>query len=637
MNNNLDSQYNSNNNLKENNIESLTKSKNNKLVSKTKKKMKISNISKNDQIINNSENQEEKNEQKKIVIQKNKTSKIETINDLLNKHIEKKLLPPIESEIENNQENQNLRKGDLLIDNSVSTPNININKYLKFQIEEKVKQIKELSLYQDDYKKTLIELLEKINTKIKNDADKLFSGDVKKEDKNENKIDKEKRIKQLKLLVEKKKEEVNLSKETNKKYKKKYENMQKEYNIPSTTKVENYQNKINEMKENNFSLHKMIKSYNHENYLKGKKLDLNAKIKDNNDIKIYSNEYITLMKEKYNQYIKLNSSRKLIKNIIEQYQYLIKILNKDENENYKNEGFNKGNKKENEQNCEKINGKNFIKKIKKLKIEEDINILKEDLSGNEENIYEKIVNDKTLILGNNKIKNRAESINKNKQNKINNRIKLPSISREINNKTKKLINSKSCNDIIGQNRIIISDNNINSEDLLFKDISYDKLSNYDYEKINIKKQKYFDLDIKLDKSIKDLSEFYDNKVKNINLLLESNSKKLSNIQQENELLKSKIADYKRIVELNNKEQKLLKQNLRYKKFELNNKEIDKENIILENKKEKFEINDINKNIDNKNKIKKEEYIDMLKEKYKVKNKKYQDDIKINFNDFETDF
>ena len=408
-------------------------------------------------------------------------------------------------------------------------------------------------------------------------------------------------------------------------------------NIIFTTKVENYQNKINEMKENNFSLHKMIKSYNHENYLKGKKLDLNAKIKDNNDIKIYSNEYITLMKEKYNQYIKLNSSRKLIKNIIEQYQYLIKILNKDENENYKNEGFNKGNKKENEQNYEKINGKNFIKKIKKLKIEEDINILKEDLSGNEENIYEKIVNDKTLILGNNKIKNRAESINKNKQNKINNRIKLPSISREINNKTKKLINSKSCNDIIGQNRIIISDNNINSEDLLFKDISYDKLSNYDYEKINIKKQKYFDLDIKLDKSIKDLSEFYDNKVKNINLLLESNSKKLSNIQQENELLKSKIADYKRIVELNNKEQKLLKQNLRYKKFELNNKEIDKENIILENKKEKFEINDINKNIDNKNKIKKEEYIDMLKEKYKVKNKKYQDDIKINFNDFETDF
>ena len=628
MENNLDSnndQNNDNNNIKKYNNEFTTKTKYKNPSSKTKKKIKTSKESKNEQINND--------EKKHVIIQDNKSLKKETINDILNKQAKKNKLPPINLENSNNQENDNSNKSDILLDNRVSTSSMDNNKYLKMQIEKKMKQIEDLSLSQEKYKKTLIELLQKINIKIKSNADKLYSSEEIEEDKTENKIDREKRIKELTLLVEKKQEEVNLSKEINKKYKNKYENMMKEYNVSSSTKIDNFQKKINEVKESNSSLHKMIKSYNHSNYLKGKKLELNSK--NNNDIKFYSDEYTTLMKEKYNQYVKLNSSKKLIKDAIEQFQYLIKMLNKDEKE----KNVEKKNEKINVQNNnEKINEKNFIKILKKLKIEDDINILKEDLSGNEDNIYNRVINDNTLILNkNNKIKNRNESIiNGNKQNKKNNRLKLtklPSILKEMNNKDKKLINSRSCNDIIDKNRLINNDINISNEGLLFKDVSYDKLSNYDYEKINIKKQKYFDLDSKLEKSIKDLSEFYDNKVKNINLLLESNSKKLSNIQQENELLKSKIADYRRIMELNIKEQKLLKQNSRYKNLDLNYIDIDKEKNVLENNKEKFEI--IDKDIEYK--IKKDEYIDKLKEKYKVKNnKKYQDDIKINLNDFDSD-
>ena len=267
--------------------------------------------------------------------------------------------------------------------------------------------------------------------------------------------------------------------------------------------------------------------------------------------------------------------------------------------------------------------------------------MKEDLSGNEENIYNKIITDKTLILGNYILKNRPLStINKNKSlRKI--KMQVSNISKNRNKKNniiiQKLSNSKSCNDVINIDKINININNRdiinNSDEINYNEINYDNLTNYEYEKIIAKKKKYNTLDERLDKSIKDLSLFYGHKIKDINLLLDENSKKLSNIQQQNELLKSKITDLKRIYELNIKEQKLLKENFRYKNNNLNNIN----NNILDNKKEKFEINDIGKDIEYKNKLKKEEYIDKLKEKYNVKNKVYRDEVSINAYDFEYDF
>ena len=167
------------------------------------------------------------------------------------------------------------------------------------------------------------------------------------------------------------------------------------------------------------------------------------------------------------------------------------------------------------------------------------------------------------------------------------------------------------------------------------------MTNHDYEKITNKREKYYNLDEKLDKSIKDLSIFYENKIKDINTILDINSKKLSNIQQENELLKSKITDMRRILELNIKEQKLLKQNLRYKNNNLIEKIITKNNKIenqkeKEKEKEKFDISEIRKNLEIQSESSKNEYINMLKEKYKVKKRvPYQDnDININSNDID---
>lgn len=650
-NDNIDNNYiNSTNNNKSkvykdetNNVNTKKKSTN----KKTKKKGKITEKASNGQesIINNENEKERDNPEEEnqinVILQDNKASKKETIEDILNKETAKKKLPPISIE-KNEIEESN--KEDVFIDNSVSTPNVNMNKYLKIQIGEKTKQIEELSLSQDINKKALTDILKKLNITIKTNAELLYSGadpmgnDNKKK---ENKKEKEERMKELNILLEKKKQELNASKETNKSFKTKYENMMKEYTISSTEKIDYYQKKIEIMKNSNYDLNKKIHILNYNNHLKGKKLDLSTKMKHNNEIKIHSDIYTTLMKEKYNQYAKLNNNKKLIKDIMEQFQYLIKIINNEDKDDK-----NKTNE-ENEKNNVKIINPDLhidINKIKDLKMKEDINILKIDLTGNEEDIYKRIVSDETLTLGNyNKIKNRPMSIiNKNKAiKKV--KISIQAISKNFKeNKIKKLVNSKSCNDITIKDKEKLNNYNeinlnlnINNDDMIYNEIKYESMTNHDYEKITNKRQKYYNLDEKLDKSIKDLSIFYENKIKDINEILDINSKKLSNIQQENELLKSKIADLRRILELNIKEQKLIKQNQRYKNINLIENNINND-IENQKEKEKFDISEIGKNLEIKIKNTKSDYINMLKDKYKVKKKVPHKDDDINSNDIDYD-
>lgn len=100
-------------------------------------------------------------------------------------------------------------KDNNLTDNYLSTPNLDIIKYLKDQIHEKMEKISELSLSQDTNKKTLTELLQKLNHAIRNNAELLYSGEgilgYSNVNENENKIDKKAKIGELRLLLENKK------------------------------------------------------------------------------------------------------------------------------------------------------------------------------------------------------------------------------------------------------------------------------------------------------------------------------------------------------------------------------------------------------------------------------------------------
>ena len=598
-------------------------------------KMNIDNLIREESKDNNID---QENKKLNYIIQGNNTSKKETIEDILNKTLIKKKLDPIQKKTNNDSnininDTNNIIKDNNLTDDYSSTPNIDIIKYLKNQINKKMDKISELSLSQDTNKKTLTELLQKLNHAIRNNAELLYSGEgilgYFKE--NENKIDKKAKIGELRLLLETKKKELVQSKEKNENYKTKYNNLIKDYKVSSSSKMDLFHKQIDTMKNNNLLLNKRIKILNNQTHLEGKKLDLNSKIKNNNEIKKYSDEYTTLMKEKYKQYMKLNNNKKLIKDALEQFQYLMKMINGEENE------------KKNDKEKDKILDQN-----KNLKLEEEINNLKEDLSGNEETIYNRVISDKAIILEKYKTIKKSSSIiisnNKNyNNNKSINKIRIKLISKDKNvnenNKNKKILNSKSCDDFISKEKIYNNINIINDEDI---NINYETMTNSDYDKIKEKNQKYFNLDERLDKSIKELSLFYERKIKEINSVLDINSKQLSNIQQENELLKSKIADLGKILELNKKEKKQLITNNKNinssNDKNLNGNEMNEFDI----KNQKFENYENGSNIPSKKgeiKIKniklkeREKYIEKIKAKYKVKRSPISED-NININEFE---
>ena len=627
--------------------DNITNSNKNDIISKNYNDMSLDdkNISKinNDNLIieqPKDNNIEQENKKLNYIIQGNNDSKKETIEDLLNKTLTKKKLDPIQKKTNydsniNMNNTEEIIKDNYLTDNYSSTPNIDIIKYLKEQINEKMDKISELSSSQDINKKILTELLQKLNHAIRDNAELLYSGEgilgYSNGNENENKIDKKAKIGELRLLFETKKKELVQSKERNESYKNKYNNLIKDYKVSSSLKMDLFHKQIDNMKSNNLLLNKKIKILNSQTHLEGKKLDLNSKIKNNNEIKKYSDEYTTLMKEKYKQYMKLNNNKKLIKDAKEQFQYLMKMINGEENE------------KKNDKEKDKI-----LDKIKNLKLEEEINNLKEDLSGNEETIYDRVISDKAIILEKYKKINKSSSIifsnNKNyNNNKSINKIRIKLISKDKNvnenNKNKKILNSKSCEDFIAKEKIYNNINNINDEDI---NINYETMTNSDYDKIKEKNQKYFNLDERLDKSIKELSLFYERKIKEINSVLDINSKQLSNIQQENELLKSKIADLGKILESNKKEKKQIITN-----FENINSSNDKnlngnEMNEFDIKNQKLENNKIGSNIPYKKseiKIKniklkeREKYIEKIKAKYKVKRSPISED-NININEFE---
>ena len=306
---------------------------------------------------------------------------------------------------------------------------------------------------------------------------------------------------------------------------------------------------------------------------------LNPKYKIS-DIKSYSDEYMSLTKEKYKQFNLLKNKKKSIKDIIQEFENLIKFIN---------------------EKSDKLGNLNLYK---------EINTLREELSGDEENIFNKIIMNKTIILED---QNNINNINIKPKNLTKN-IKLLFASRTKNIKLKKkdIIRSKSCYDMINYKE---NNNNDDKDINEKKDINYYNLDNLDYniisnndfKIISLKKQKYLNVAEKLDKSINDISILYENRTKEISNLIDINSKKLSNIQQENELLKSEIADMKRIYESN-------------KKNKMNNmKNINKFNKRYEDIIKRLDICKNNSDIISKN-IEKENYIDMIKKKYKIKEK-----------------
>ena len=426
----------------------------------------------------------------------------------------------------------------------IGTPHYDIIPYLKQVITEKGNSIKEL--YNE--KQNMME-------KIKNIYNKLDGMELLLEETPEQKD----RIAMLYLVLNlNKKNHINSTNIKNK-FKNDYKELLRKNEYDPIEKLNEYGNKINISKNENYEITKKIR--------KIKNINISSKFKINNmsregkksyEINYLINELNSLNNEKHEALIKLKNSKRIIKSTVVRFENLLKIydenkiMNKDMNQTY-------------------------------IKLEKDINLLKKNLLvKNEDEIYEKVYNNQSLLSKNNihifKLKISRNTINSSekffitkrtnniKKNKSIASIKINSYffneskennSSNNNNLIKKKICKKNILPLIKGNNETINKSEIleqNESIQLNKSINYDELTESKINEINIhelnfKKEYYKIIHKKLENSIKDTENMYKRKIKRIEEVLKFNKNKYLDIKKSNDMLKIEIDNLYKIVRI----------------------------------------------------------------------------------------
>jgi hypothetical protein len=536
-----------------------------KKVEKTTKKKKTS---KKDEIEEEQspENEEGENINVEVVEQKEQD---EEIKEKLNKPLNKKKLPPIdkdndvlliekEKEVEegimnkeeNNEEqennNDNKEKEPIeKVEASVGTPFFYDIGGLKTEVEIQNKKINMENMAQEKYKTSLNNLLNDLNKILSENVQYLY-------DEGEDAMKKQKleHINNLQNILFSYQHQIKDVKEKNRLYKQHYELLMKQDETRIIQSAKEYEALIEEKKNDNNNLNKKISELKQTSQIGRKKLEAYSEnVKYPQDINNLSNQLKTLLKKKADYFSKLNKDIKTIGTCQKELENLEKFYE------------------------DKKKKKNYLNP----KIEEDIKRLKEDLTGNETEIYNKVQNDQAFII--------RKQIH---QEKVNNIFKVPGKKMKLKkgNSLEPLsmkairydvrsgYNSRRMN-IVAKNKIPgentyennTSDNNINNNmnnnaiknDIMDEEdlskINYNNLTDYAYRELLTKKEHCNDVTARLEKSIKEAMKMYSRKLKDIKANLTANSKKLSERQQENGELETQIEELKKILSLTENEAK----------------------------------------------------------------------------------
>ena len=485
----------------------------------------------------------------------------------------------------------------IFVDSKVGTPHLDITKYIKVEILKKEKLINKLYNIKDIYSQKLKNTFEKLENTL---------AEFRQTPEQIEKI----RLLYFILKINKKNNNDSILK--NKTLKEEYKILLHRNNYDPIEKINKYREKIDKSKNENMDMLSQINQLKNNHIMKRNKLKLFAlNDKYNFDIKNLTAELNMLNNEKQKAINRLKTSKKIIKNIVTKFKDLIQTY-----ELYKNNFCN-------------------IKRVDK-----DIKILEKDLYGDEQEIFNKIMDDKMLIMKEisynykfkmndfikiNYFKNdkdNRESIDKINIKKIKN-IKRSESAKSIkvsnsccyNNKKNMIslrkqffyiselplinINTKNINNndnqILNYNdnsSIDLLNNEKEKEKLFLEDLNVSKFNDIDYDEINNKKAHYNKIIKKLDYSIKEVENMYKRKIVLIQDDLYENIKKIEKMGSINDTLKKEIENLSKILNSQknydlvifqiNKETKI---NELKKKYE--NIEIKKDNIYkddLTNKK-----------------------------------------------------
>ena len=538
-----------------------------KKVEKTTKKKKT--LKKNEVEEEQSpENEEGENIEVEVIEQKEQD---EDIKKKLNKPLNKKKLPPIDknndvqliekekeveedimkdelndNEQENNNNNNEKKEPVEKVEASVGTPFFYDIGGLKTEVEIQNKKINMENMAQEKYKISLNNLLNDLNKILSENVEYLY-------DEGEDAMKKQKleHITNLQNILFSYQHQIKEVKEKNKLYKQHYELLMKQDETRIIQSAKEYEALIEEKKNDNNNLNKKISELKQTSQIGRKKLEAYSEnVKYPQDINNLSNQLKTLLKKKADYFSKLNKDIKTIGTCQKELENLEKFYE------------------------DKKKKKNYINP----KIEEDIKRLKDDLTGNESEIYNKVQNDQAFII--------RKQIH---QEKVNNVFKIPGKKMKLKKGnsleplTMKAIrydvrsgyNSRRMN-IVAKNKIPegentyenkTNDNNINNNmnnnpiksDILDEEdlskINYNNLTDYAYRELLTKKEHCYDVTARLEKSIKEAMKMYSRKIKDIKANLTANSKKLSERQQENGELETQIEELKKILSLTENEAK----------------------------------------------------------------------------------
>ena len=577
------------------------------------------------------------------------------------------------------------------LDNEINSANLKVfEKYHNLSIKElqillmqKNDNILNLNDQKEKYKKTLNEIIKKLNLTISKNTDVLYDDN----------LDEDLLI-NLERIKEEKRKELENSKKINKMFKNQLELIKDKLSLgdKEKKKMNLIEIKINNLKEKNSSIKNEINNIRIDKLKHKKEYEL---VVDNklfiHKLKIRTEEMNNFSGQKQGYFTKLNTSMKSLDNVIKELKRLEEIYNASINEEIE---------------------ENFVKKINYW-----INLLKTDLTGEKDEIILRVENGKSLFLNkmnqnsnkndliekyiietentNNNINNNISLLNNNKESSdvqsklFKNRIKInknKSSNLILSNLTKGNITSKKEIDKIkfymknNQNTngnfnynleyktlfrklnylklksplggsmklkmnnnnnynseeisLLNNNNNINSElllnNILTKD--YNEITNADYRELLVKKDQYLQQNLRLEKNIEEIQKTKNKKYNNVLKVIEENIYNLTHLKNANDLLKKEIQNLINVQKLRFEQAKL--------ESEIQPKRPNIKKIKLKSENKTEETNKIIENDYYKNKLKEKrnnkiDYFDEIFKKKnksaKAENKAKENNINININ------
>ena len=557
------------------------------------------------------------------------------------------------------------------LDNEINSANLKVfEKYHNLSIKElqillmqKNDNILNLNDQKEKYKKTLNEIIKKLNLTISKNTDVLYDDN----------LDEDLLI-NLERTKEEKRKELENSKKINKMFKNQLELTKDKLSLgdKEKKKMNLIEIKINNLKEKNSSIKNEINNIRIDKLKHKKEYEL---VVDNklfiHKLKIRTEEMNNFSGQKQGYFTKLNTSMKSLDNVIKELKRLEEIYNASINEEIE---------------------ENFVKKINYW-----INLLKTDLTGEKDEIILRVENGKSLFLNkmnqnsnkndliekyiieteNTNNNNNMSLLNNNKESNdiqsklFKNRIKInknKSSGLILSNLTKGNITSKKEIDKIkfymknNQNTngnfnynleyktlfrklnylklksplggsmklkmnnnnnynseeisLLNNNNNINSElllnNILTKD--YNEITNADYRELLVKKDQYLQQNLRLEKNIEEIQKTKNKKYNNVLKVIEENIYNLTHLKNANDLLKKEIQNLINVQKLRFEQAKL--------ESEIQPKRPNIKKIKLKSENKTEETNKIIENDYYKNKLKEKRNnkIDYFDEIFKKKNK-----------------